>query len=67
MKSHHKENDNMPDPREGESKDDFMSRCMGDDKMVDEFGNPQQKKRMVYLKKTQNQVIHGLSAWMGVL
>ena len=25
---------------------------------------PTTKKRMVYLKKTQNQVIHGLSAWM---
>ena len=33
----------MPTPKEGESKDDFMSRCMGDDKMVDEFGNPQQR------------------------
>lgn len=33
----------MPTPNEGESKDDFMSRCMGDDKMVDEFGNPQQR------------------------
>jgi hypothetical protein len=33
----------MPDPQEGESKEDFMSRCMGDDKMVDEFGNPQQR------------------------
>jgi hypothetical protein len=43
MRNRHKENDNMPDPREGESKDNFMSRCMGDDKMVDEFGNPQQR------------------------
>jgi hypothetical protein len=33
----------MPDPRPNESKDDFMSRCMGDNKMVDEFGNPQQR------------------------
>ena len=33
----------MPEPNQGESKDDFMSRCMGDDKMIDEFGNPQQR------------------------
>ncbi len=33
----------MPTPKEGESRDDYMSRCMGDDKMNDEFGNPKQR------------------------
>ena len=33
----------MPTPKEGESRDDYMSRCMGDDKMNDEFGNPRQR------------------------
>jgi hypothetical protein len=33
----------MPDPRPNESRDDFMDRCMGDDKMVTEFGNPSQR------------------------
>lgn len=33
----------MPDPKPNESKDDYMSRCMGDDKMVNEFGNPKQR------------------------
>ena len=33
----------MPTPKEGESRDDYMSRCMGDDKMNNEF--PDQKQR----------------------
>jgi hypothetical protein len=33
----------MPTPKSNESKDDWMDRCMGDSKMVDEFGNPQQR------------------------
>ena len=34
---------NMPDVQQGESKDDYLDRCMGDSKMVDEFGNPAQR------------------------
>ena len=33
----------MPNVKEGESKSDYMDRCMGDSKMVDEFGNPSQR------------------------
>mgnify|MGYP003109470863 CR=1 FL=1 len=33
----------MPDVQQGESKDDYLGRCMGDSKMVDEFGNPAQR------------------------
>ena len=33
----------MPDVRDGESRDDYMDRCMGDDKMNGEFGNPKQR------------------------
>ena len=33
----------MPDVQQGESKDDYIDRCMGDSKMVDEFGNPAQR------------------------
>ena len=33
----------MPDVQQGESKDDYLDRCMGDSKMVDEFGNPAQR------------------------
>ena len=33
----------MPDPKPNESREDYMDRCMGDSKMVDEFGNPQQR------------------------
>ena len=33
----------MPNVKEGESKSDYMGRCMGDSKMVDEFGNPSQR------------------------
>tara|TARA_R100000458_G_scaffold4896_1_gene3951 strand:+ start:17063 stop:18130 length:1068 start_codon:yes stop_codon:yes gene_type:complete len=33
----------MPDRREGESREDFMDRCMGDDKMNNEFPNTSQR------------------------
>lgn len=33
----------MPSPNPNESKDDFMDRCMGDDKMASEFENPSQR------------------------
>ena len=33
----------MPNVKEGESKADYMDRCMGDSKMNDEFGNPKQR------------------------
>jgi len=33
----------MPDPREGESQKDFMSRCMSDDKMLDQFPRNDQR------------------------
>lgn len=31
----------VPKPKKGESKDDFIDRCMSDDKMVDEYENDQ--------------------------
>jgi hypothetical protein len=31
----------VPKPKSGESKDDFLDRCMGDDKMVDEYEQDQ--------------------------
>ena len=33
----------MPDPKPNESRDDFMDRCMGDDKMTGEFKNLSQR------------------------
>jgi hypothetical protein len=33
----------MPTPNPSESRDDFIDRCMGDDKMVNEFDNPAQR------------------------
>jgi len=33
----------MPDVQEGESKDDYMDRCMGDSKTADEYPNPAQR------------------------
>ena len=33
----------MPSPKPNESRANFMSRCMADDKMNDEFGNPKQR------------------------
>lgn len=33
----------MPDVREGESRDSYMDRCMGDGKTVEKYGNPSQR------------------------
>tara|TARA_R100000231_G_scaffold34814_4_gene30814 strand:- start:16380 stop:18779 length:2400 start_codon:yes stop_codon:yes gene_type:complete len=33
----------MPDPQPNENRNDFMDRCMGDDKMRNEFENPAQR------------------------
>ena len=33
----------MPDPKPNENRDDFMDRCMGDNKMTSEFENPAQR------------------------
>jgi len=33
----------MPDVQEGESKDDYMDRCMGDSKTADKYPNPAQR------------------------
>ena len=33
----------MPDVQEGESKDDYMGRCMGDSKTADKYPNPAQR------------------------
>ena len=33
----------MPDPRPGESKDDYMDRCMGDEKSRKDYPNPAQR------------------------
>jgi hypothetical protein len=33
----------MPDPRPGESKDDYMDRCMGDEKSREDYPNPAQR------------------------
>lgn len=33
----------MPSPKPNENKNDFMDRCMGDDKMTSEFENPSQR------------------------
>ena len=33
----------MPDVRNGESRDSYMDRCMGDAKTVEKYGNPSQR------------------------
>ena len=33
----------MPTPKPNESRANFMSRCMADDKIHDEIGNPKQR------------------------
>jgi len=47
----------MPEPRKGEHKDDYISRCAGSAKMNDEF--PDQKQRLAvcysYWDKHKNE------------
>jgi len=52
----------MPTPKEGESRDDYMSRCMGDDKMNDEFGNPQQRAAVCnsYFEEKKAETVEAL-------
>lgn len=33
----------MPEPREGETKKDFLDRCMGDDEANEDFPNLQER------------------------
>ena len=52
----------MPTPKKGESRDDYMSRCMGDDKMNDEFGNPRQRAAVCnsYFEERKAETIEAL-------
>lgn len=43
IKSHSACRSTMPDVQEGESKDDYMDRCMGDSKTADKYPNPAQR------------------------
>ena len=43
----------MPTPREGESKDDFVQRCMGDAEARRDFPNPSQ--RFAFCNSTYDQ------------
>lgn len=38
----------LPTPNEGESRQDFVSRCMGDRAMLDEFPNQAQRSAVCY-------------------
>jgi len=33
----------MPEPRKGESRDEFLDRCMGDDESVEDFPDAEQR------------------------
>ena len=52
----------MPTPKEGESRNDYMSRCMGDDKMNDEFGNPKQRAAVCnsYFEEKKAETVEAL-------
>jgi len=52
----------MPTPKEGESRQDYMSRCMGDDKMNDEFGNPRQRAAVCnsYFEEKKAETVEAL-------
>ena len=52
----------MPTPKEGESKEQYMSRCMGDDKMNDEFGNPRQRAAVCnsYFEEKKAETVEAL-------
>jgi len=40
----------MPDPRKGEKEDDYISRCVGNKDMNDEFPDQKQRLAVCYSK-----------------
>lgn len=49
----------MPKPRKNEKKDDFISRCMGNDTMVKDYPEEDQRAAVCYLQwndKDKNEV-----------
>ena len=51
----------MPDPKSGESQEDFMDRCMGDSKMNDKFENPKQRAAVCNsYYKAEEEVVEAL-------
>jgi len=45
----------VPKPRADEDKNQFVSRCMGDEKMVTDFPNAQQRVAVCYSSWNQSQ------------
>jgi len=38
----------LPKPSKKETEKEFVSRCMGDDMMLEEYGNPKQRAAICY-------------------
>lgn len=52
----------IPKPKSGEQKDEFISRCMGDDKMVTEFTDEAQRYRICLLQFDGNKQVERYKA-----
>jgi len=47
----------IPTPNEGEEKKDFTSRCMGDEVMVKEYPNPDQRYAVCVSKYEEKKTV----------
>ena len=53
----------LPTKKSDESKEEFMSRCMGDDIMNSEFSDPKQRVAVCNSQFTQRKKQKGTASW----
>lgn len=50
----------IPTPNDGESRDDFISRCMGNDTMVDDYPDNDQRAAVCYSQWSDERAAHSI-------
>ncbi len=53
----------LPKPRKKESQQEFVSRCMGDDMMLDEYKDQKQRAAICYTQFKQRMSSKGEASW----
>lgn len=56
----------LPKPTKKENEEEFVSRCMGDDIMVEEYKNPKQRSAICYTQFKQRLKSKGKVSWNDV-
>jgi len=53
----------LPKPRKKETQQEFISRCMGDDMMTEEYKNPKQRAAICYTQFKDRIKNKGEASW----